>query len=90
MQASKDTEAENSTPANTSTAAAAPTASHVELHPRKRKMKQSRSDQANAQQATDNAESSTESREVHPHEQPITNCYKLFMNIRKQVTKHRL
>lgn len=23
--------------------------------------------------------------EVHPHEQPITNCYQLFLNIRKQV-----
>ncbi|XP_019765671.1 ankyrin repeat domain-containing protein 11 isoform X4 [Dendroctonus ponderosae] len=89
-QASKDTEAENNTAANTSTTtASAPAATHVELHPRKRKMKQSRSDQASAQQATDNAESSTESREVHPHEQPITNCYKLFMNIRKQIEKRR-
>lgn len=23
--------------------------------------------------------------EVHPHEQPITNCYQLYLNIRKQV-----
>lgn len=23
--------------------------------------------------------------EMHPHEQPITNCYQLFLNIRKQV-----
>lgn len=23
--------------------------------------------------------------QVHPHEQPITNCYQLFLNIRNQV-----
>jgi hypothetical protein len=23
---------------------------------------------------------------VHPHDQPITNCYQLFLNIRKQVS----
>lgn len=25
--------------------------------------------------------------EVHPHDQPITNCYQLYLNIRKQVQK---
>ncbi|CAH1123395.1 unnamed protein product [Ceutorhynchus assimilis] len=88
-QVTSNPESEPSAPATTSATATVPPAApaHVELHPRKRKMKQSR-DQAQ-QQSADNAESSTESREVHPHDQPITNCYKLFMNIRKQIEKRR-
>ncbi|KAL1517982.1 hypothetical protein ABEB36_001673 [Hypothenemus hampei] len=68
-----------------------PTPVPVELHPRKRKMKQNR-EQTSAQvqqQAAETTETSTESREVHPHDQPITNCYKLFMNIRQQIEKRR-
>lgn len=55
----------------------------MDLHPRKRKMKQNK-DQAVPQQVHDTPEAPTIS-EVHPHEQPITNCYQLFLNIRKQV-----
>lgn len=41
-------------------------------------------EQATPLQAHDPPETPAVS-EVHPHEQPITNCYQLFLNIRKQV-----
>ncbi|XP_076263069.1 uncharacterized protein LOC143198034 isoform X3 [Rhynchophorus ferrugineus] len=87
-QAAQSTEIEPSTSNNSN--AAPPPPPSVELHPRKRKMKQNR-EQANnqAQQAAEPSESAAEAREVHPHDQPITNCYKLFMNIRKQIEKRR-
>lgn len=82
------TETEPPTPAPNAAPPPPPAPAPVELHPRKRKMKQSR-EQTNAQtqqQNADNGDSSAEARgEVHPHDQPITNCYKLFMNIRQQV-----
>lgn len=64
-----------------------------ELHPRKRKMKQSKESQSTtaanvsitATSTTENLDSGAITTEVHPHEQPITNCYQLFLNIRKQV-----
>ncbi|XP_030761203.1 ankyrin repeat domain-containing protein 12 isoform X4 [Sitophilus oryzae] len=86
-QATQNSETEPSTSNNSNTVM--PVQPSVELHPRKRKMKQSR-EQANSQaQTTEHQESTSETREVHPHEQPITNCYKLFMNIRKQIEKRR-
>jgi len=88
LQASNVTETEPPAPAQNAAPPPPPAPAPVELHPRKRKMKQSR-EQANAQaqqQNADNGDSSAEARgEVHPHDQPITNCYKLFMNIRQQV-----
>ncbi|CAH1110351.1 unnamed protein product [Psylliodes chrysocephalus] len=57
----------------------------VELHPRKRKMKQNKEHQP--PQHCETSESSE--AQVHPHEQPITNCYQLFLNIRKQIAKRR-
>lgn len=59
----------------------------VELHPRKRKMKPSKEAQQAAATAAANeaAETTNTGPEVHPHDQPITNCYQLFLNIRKQV-----
>jgi len=59
----------------------------VDLHPRKRKMKQSKESQASAAATSVSEPSDTTSSatEVHPHDQPITNCYQLFLNIRKQV-----
>ena len=59
----------------------------VDLHPRKRKMKQSKENQASAAATSTSEPSDTTSSttEVHPHDQPITNCYQLFLNIRKQV-----
>lgn len=59
----------------------------VDLHPRKRKMKQSKESQAStaATAASEPSDTTSSTTEVHPHDQPITNCYQLFLNIRKQV-----
>jgi len=58
----------------------------VELHPRKRKMKPNKEAQQAAATAAANeaAETTSTGPEIHPHDQPITNCYQLFLNIRKQ------
>ncbi|XP_014230586.1 uncharacterized protein LOC106654938 isoform X4 [Trichogramma pretiosum] len=67
----------------------------VELHPRKRKMKTNKeAQQANtaaavAAAASDIAEAASTGSEVHPHDQPITNCIQLFINIRKQIERRR-
>ncbi|KAL7292145.1 hypothetical protein TKK_0014219 [Trichogramma kaykai] len=67
----------------------------VELHPRKRKMKTNKeTQQANtaaavAAAASDTAEAASTGSEVHPHDQPITNCIQLFINIRKQIERRR-
>jgi hypothetical protein len=60
----------------------------VDLHPRKRKMKQNKESQAAASStsAPEPSDSTNTTTEVHPHDQPITNCYQLFLNIRKQVS----
>nr|XP_023013649.1 ankyrin repeat domain-containing protein 11 isoform X1 [Leptinotarsa decemlineata] len=82
VQTSNETEASTSSTASTTTAAApAP----VELHPRKRKMKQNK-DQAVPPVETQETPAEAQ---VHPHEQPITNCYQLYLNIRKQIAKRR-
>ncbi|XP_060519189.1 ankyrin repeat domain-containing protein 11 isoform X2 [Cylas formicarius] len=74
-------------------AIAAPPPAPVELHPRKRKLKQNKeqsaAQQQQQQQSQEAGDASSESREVHPHDQPITNCYRLFLNIRKQIEKRR-
>lgn len=54
----------------------------VELHPRKRKLKPR--DSVPTSESNDSTTSNTQAH-PHPHEQPITNCYQLFLNIRKQV-----
>ncbi|XP_025835522.1 ankyrin repeat domain-containing protein 12 isoform X3 [Agrilus planipennis] len=59
----------------------------VDLHPRKRKMKPNK-DVPTTTPANDPVETPAVS-EIHPHEQPITNCYQLFLNIRKQIEKRR-
>ncbi|KAL0100821.1 hypothetical protein PUN28_019301 [Cardiocondyla obscurior] len=63
----------------------------VELHPRKRKMKPSKEAQQAAATAAANeaAETTSTGPEIHPHDQPITNCYQLFLNIRKQIERRR-
>nr|CAD7571608.1 unnamed protein product [Timema californicum] len=64
----------------------------VELHPRKRKMKQSKEAQprdSGTASTSDPGDSGGTSSDVHPHEQPITNCYQLFLNIRKQIERRR-
>ncbi|CAH0392583.1 unnamed protein product [Bemisia tabaci] len=59
-----------------------PQAPPVELHPRKRKLKSSR-------EVTEPSEPAISASPVHPHDQPITNCYQLFLNIRKQIDRRR-
>ncbi|CAK9825534.1 Ankyrin repeat domain-containing protein 12 [Anthophora retusa] len=62
----------------------------VELHPRKRKMKPNKEAQQAATAASNEASEATNTGpEVHPHDQPITNCYQLFLNIRKQIERRR-
>ncbi|VEN48775.1 unnamed protein product [Callosobruchus maculatus] len=82
-------------PAAASSSSAAP-APPVELHPRKRKMKQNK-EQGGAAAGGGSAGTASQADQpeppaevqVHPHEQPITNCYQLFLNIRKQIAKRR-
>ncbi|GAB0097537.1 hypothetical protein DMENIID0001_131830 [Sergentomyia squamirostris] len=76
----------------------------VELHPRKRKIRASREDSktmtnsATGSGVTGSGSSggtnseqqeSVSSTEVHPHDQPITNCYQMFLNIRKQIERRQ-
>ncbi|XP_076641064.1 uncharacterized protein LOC143352449 [Halictus rubicundus] len=62
----------------------------VELHPRKRKMKPNKEAQQAATAASnETSETTNAGPEVHPHDQPITNCYQLFLNIRKQIERRR-
>ncbi|KAK9300116.1 hypothetical protein QLX08_007051 [Tetragonisca angustula] len=90
----KDNGTENSE--NTSTTTSSTTsnvgasAPPVELHPRKRKMKPNKEAQQAATAASNEASEATNTGpEVHPHDQPITNCYQLFLNIRKQIERRR-
>lgn len=63
----------------------------VELHPRKRKIKASK-DQLPATTSTtvvqtvvieEKPDPATTDSEVHPHDQPFTNCYQMYINIRR-------
>ncbi|XP_057657516.1 ankyrin repeat domain-containing protein 12 isoform X2 [Diorhabda carinulata] len=83
-EAQSNAETETSTATASAPAAPAPPPP-VELHPRKRKMKQNKE---TAPPPSDSQENSTEAQ-VHPHEQPITNCYQLYLDIRKQIAKRR-
>ncbi|XP_015429415.1 PREDICTED: ankyrin repeat domain-containing protein 12 [Dufourea novaeangliae] len=90
----KDSGAESSE--NTSTTTSSTTsnvgtpAPPVELHPRKRKMKPNKEAQQAATAASNEASETTNTGpEVHPHDQPITNCFQLFLNIRKQIERRR-
>lgn len=58
----------------------------VELHPRKRKLKPR--DSLPTSESSDTASTSA-TVNVHPHDQPVTNCYQLFLNIRKQIDRRR-
>jgi len=55
--------------------------STVELHPRKRKLK---SKQEPSHVEVDQVPSFSSA--PHPHEVPVTNCYQMYMDIRKQVS----
>lgn len=89
----KDNGAENSE--NTSTTTSSTTSNvgasvpPVELHPRKRKMKPNKEAQAATAASNEASEATNTGPEVHPHDQPITNCYQLFLNIRKQIERRR-
>ncbi|XP_046473793.1 ankyrin repeat domain-containing protein 12 isoform X1 [Neodiprion pinetum] len=89
----KDTESSDtaSSTQSTSTPNTTTPPTTVELHPRKRKMKPNKEAQQAAATAAANeaAEAANTGPEVHPHDQPITNCYQLFLNIRKQIERRR-
>lgn len=79
-----------------STTASTTNSSTVDLHPRKRKIRASKDDNKQstntnlsaASSAADNADA-TPSSEIHPHDQPITNCYQMYLNIRKQIERRQ-
>ncbi|XP_055382706.1 uncharacterized transmembrane protein DDB_G0289901 isoform X2 [Condylostylus longicornis] len=68
---------------------------NVELHPRKRKIRANKQDdssnKSSSAQSKDSQANSNEStstvNEVHPHDHPFTNCYQMYLNIRKQIEK---
>ncbi|KAK6626839.1 hypothetical protein RUM44_009316 [Polyplax serrata] len=68
-----------------------PTPAPVELHPRKRKLKHNKEvkESPPPQVTTERCESAATSTEVHPHDQPVKNCYQLFLDIRKQIERRR-
>ncbi|XP_044269479.1 ankyrin repeat domain-containing protein 12 isoform X1 [Tribolium madens] len=78
---SNETETTAATTTSTSTTTTAP----VELHPRKRKMKPNK----DVPVAPPETQETPAEAQIHPHDQPITNCYQLFLNIRKQIDKRR-
>ena len=64
----------------------------VDLHPRKRKIKASSREPASAADIKDsNSKDGSEKTEpVHPHDQPFTNCYQMYIDLRKQIEqRHR-
>ncbi|XP_063930966.1 ankyrin repeat domain-containing protein 12 isoform X2 [Zophobas morio] len=73
------------TSASSTSSTTTTTTAPVELHPRKRKMKPNKELSAPPPEAQE-APAETQ---IHPHDQPITNCYQLFLNIRKQIDKRR-
>ncbi|XP_072391523.1 uncharacterized protein [Diabrotica undecimpunctata] len=84
-EAQSNADAETSSSSASTSAPPPPAPPQVELHPRKRKMKQNKDVPP---PPSDSQESSAETQ-VHPHEQPITNCYRLYLNIREQIAKRR-
>uniref|UniRef100_A0A7G3B1E7 Uncharacterized protein n=1 Tax=Lutzomyia longipalpis TaxID=7200 RepID=A0A7G3B1E7_LUTLO len=75
----------------------------VELHPRKRKIRASKDDSKTVTNSggtgvvggssgagtSGEHQESVSSTEVHPHDQPITNCYQMYLNIRKQIERRQ-
>ncbi|KAG5677288.1 hypothetical protein PVAND_007057 [Polypedilum vanderplanki] len=78
-------------------AASSSSQSSVELHPRKRKIKasskepQSSSSSSSASSTADLKDSNSKDGQeksnepVHPHDQPFTNCYQMYIDLRKQI-----
>lgn len=68
------------------------TQNSVELHPRKRKIKASSREPSSVTDCKDaNSKDGQEKTEpVHPHDQPFTNCYQMYLDLRKQIEqRHR-
>jgi hypothetical protein len=67
----------------------------VELHPRKRKIKASSREPASVASTVDTKDSNSKdgnekTEPVHPHDQPFTNCYQMYIDLRKQIEqRHR-
>lgn len=63
----------------------------VELHPRKRKIKaSSREPTSSVASSVDTKDSNSKDGQektdpVHPHDQPFTNCYQMYIDLRKQI-----
>ncbi|XP_054733494.1 ankyrin repeat domain-containing protein 12 [Anastrepha obliqua] len=78
-------------PSTSSTSSSKDVHSHsVELHPRKRKIR-SKHDDSHTNKNNGNHNSNTEASstisESHSHDFPFTNCFQMYLNIRRQIEK---
>lgn len=97
---SKDNSSSATSPANQSASeeAAVPppapvtTTSTTEMHPRKRKIRQNR-EQAAAAAAEEKHKAEekpdTSASDASCHDQPFTNCYQMYVNLKKQIDRRR-
>lgn len=94
----------NSTQSNQASSTTTTSTSETPVHPRKRKIKTSKDQLSTTSlNSTSVSTSSTsasvsndekkeikeEAPDIHPHDQPITNCYQMFLNIRKQIERRQ-
>lgn len=88
-----DTTANVPSPSSSSSSCTTATQNTVELHPRKRKIRASKEENksgaTNIISTTDEKDNLSTNLEVHPHDQPITNCYQMYINIRKQIERRQ-
>lgn len=69
--------------------------SSTEMHPRKRKIRQNREQAAAAAAAAAAAEQKVEEKsdqstsDTASHDQPFTNCYQMYVNLKKQIDRRR-
>lgn len=64
----------------------------VDLHPRKRKIKASSREPSSSADVKDanSKEGQEKAESIHPHDQPFTNCYQMYIDLRKQIEqRHR-
>lgn len=62
----------------------------IELHPRKRKIKASSREPVSVTLSADTKDSNSKDGQdkgdsLHPHDQPFTNCYQMYIDLRKQI-----
>ncbi|KAJ8669851.1 hypothetical protein QAD02_001110, partial [Eretmocerus hayati] len=92
---SSDAAVKKENPGEATSSSSSQQQAQVDLHPRKRKLKSSKEAQQAAATAAAVAAASeppepiSSGPEVHPHDQPITNCVQLFLNIRRQIDRRR-